>query len=30
MTVDENGEKAIMHQEADKIDLDATVDKGEK
>lgn len=30
MTVDENGEKAIMHQNSDEIDLEATVDKGEE
>jgi hypothetical protein len=30
MTVDENGEKAILHQDSDKIDLEATVDKGEE
>lgn len=30
MTVDENGEKAIMHQESDEIDLEATVEKGDE
>lgn len=30
MTVDENGEKAILHQESDEIDLEATVEKGEE
>jgi hypothetical protein len=30
MTVDEDGAKAIVHQEADEIDLEASVDKGEK